>query len=45
MKFSKKRISDLLESSKMAISVAMNDEEIKNALRACLVFGDCPLFL
>ncbi len=32
MKFSKKRISDLLESSKMAINVAMSDEEIKKAL-------------
>jgi len=32
MKFSKKRISALLESSKIALNVAMNDEEIKNAL-------------
>ncbi len=32
MKFSKKRISSLLESSKIALNVAMNDEEIKNAL-------------
>ncbi len=33
MKFSKKRISDLLESSKMALNVAMNNEEIKNGRR------------
>jgi hypothetical protein len=32
MKFSKKRISSLLESSKIALNVAMTDEEIKNAL-------------